>query len=67
MRQVVAVQIKDAGFKSVKEFAALINVTPRTLNNWTVEQIEESILLAKFKREIKSSSEKGRIIVALLG
>ena len=66
MRQVVAVQIKDAGFKSVKEFAALINVTPRTLNNWTAEQIEESILLAKFKREIKSGSEKGRIIVALL-
>jgi hypothetical protein len=66
MSQVVADQIKDAGFKSVKEFAALINVTPRTLNNWTVEQIEESMLLAKFKREIKSGSEKGRIIVALL-
>jgi hypothetical protein len=66
MSQVVADQVKEAGFKSVKEFAALINVTPRTLNNWTPAQIEESILFAKFKREIKSGSEKGRIIVALL-
>jgi DNA-binding transcriptional regulator YiaG len=66
MTQTVADQIKEAGFKSVKEFAALINVTPRTLNNWTAEQIEESILFAKLKREIKSGSEKGRIIVALL-
>jgi len=66
MTQVVADQIKEAGFKSVKEFAALIGVTPRTLNNWTVDQINESLLFAKLKREIKSGSEKSRIILALL-
>lgn len=66
MTQVVADQIKEAGFKSVKEFAALINVTPRTLNNWTQEEISESLLFAKLKKEIQKNSEKAKIILAML-
>lgn len=66
MSQVVADKIKDAGFKSVKEFAALINVTPRTLNNWTAGQIEDFLLFAKLKKEIQKNSEKAKIILAML-
>jgi hypothetical protein len=66
MTQAVAELIKEAGFKSVKEFAALISVTPRTLNNWTVEQINEFLLFAKLKKEIQKNSEKAKIILAML-
>jgi len=66
MTQVVAELVKEAGFKSVKEFAALIGVTPRTLNNWKVEQINEFLLFAKLKQEIQKKSEKAKIILAML-
>jgi len=66
MTQAVAELVKEAGFKSVKEFAALINVTPRTLNNWTAEQINEFLLFAKLKQEIQKNSEKAKIILAML-
>jgi hypothetical protein len=66
MTQVVADQIKEAGFKSVKEFAALIDVTPRTLNNWPRERIEEYLIYAKLKQEIQKNSEKAKIILAML-
>jgi phage antirepressor YoqD-like protein len=66
MTQAVAELIKEAGFKSVKEFAALIDVTPRTLNNWPRERIEEYLIYAKLKQEIQKNSEKAKIILAML-
>lgn len=66
MTQAVAELIKDAGFKSVKEFAGLVGYSPRTMNDWPRERIEEYLVYAKIKREINAGSEKARIILALL-
>ena len=58
--------VKDAGFKSVKEFAALINVTPRTIQNWNPQQIAEYVIFAKIRKEIQKNSEKAKIILSML-
>ena len=58
--------VKGAGFKSVKEFAGLINVTPRTIQNWTPQQIAEYVIFAKLRKEMQKNSEKAKIILAML-
>lgn len=58
--------VKSAGFKSVKEFAGLVNVTPRTIQNWTPLQIAEYVIFAKLRKEIQKNSEKAQIILAML-
>ena len=58
--------VKEAGFKSVKEFAGLINVTPRTVQNWSPELVEFYVIFAKIRKEMQKNSEKAKIILAML-
>ena len=59
-------RVKEAGFKSVKEFAGLVGVTPRTIQNWSPELVEFYVIFAKIRKEMQKNSEKAKIILAML-